>query len=82
MARHDFYCQCRLERSTHGGTEIQVAWIPQKIARVGNRVRVRDSGADPWSENWLVKSVGPPEKGELVETRADAHRHHRDVTDI
>jgi len=41
---------------------IRVSWIPQKFAKVGGIVKLKD---DEWSDGWAIESVGAT--GELPE---------------
>jgi hypothetical protein len=79
MGKRDQYAQCKLRRGTG---EIQVAWIPAGIAKVGNTVRVRNRASEPWSEGWEVLSAGRPVDAATVIANAREWSAHRQVTDI
>lgn len=85
MARHEFYCQCYMERKskrTPCGRETLVSWIPSTIARVGNVVKLRNSADEPWSEHWRVIEVWAKKRGEQVEDASRDHLHQRGESDV
>ena len=74
------YCFCELHRPIEGGTQVMISWIPQRIATVGNRVRLKDSETGQWTENWRVESVSEPRPAAQVEMYArNSHRAARNT---
>lgn len=51
--REKFYRQCELARPSELGRELMTSWIPEKIAKVGNVVRLKDEDGE-WTEGWEV----------------------------
>jgi len=89
MARHEFYRQCKLERPfvqgrreegtfvehrKDGSFEVLVSWISDKIAQIGNVVRLKDEEGN-WSEGWRVVEAWERRKGERVEAAVRDYKH-------
>lgn len=68
-----FYVQCGLV----SGSFIDVRWIPEKLAKVGKSIIVKETGME-----WFVeRTYGRANEKEVIEMR-DLHKHHRKGTDI
>lgn len=59
-----FYRQCRLVK----GTSETTSWVPEELAKVGKRVKLKDG--DGWDAGWEIVSASPKKNGKLVEARA------------
>lgn len=70
------YNQCKLKRNN----EEQVTWIPQKFAKVGKVVKLKEE--DGWQDGWEVISVGQVMTEGYLSTLRDLYRYHRDATDV
>ena len=66
------YTQCGMRRKN----VIRTSWIPQKFAKVGRVVKLKDS--DEWSDGWVVEWTGST--GELPEHTDKSIREHRKRT--
>jgi hypothetical protein len=76
-----------LEHGIETGTdniiyEVMVSWIPSDIATVGNTVRLKELGADDWSEGWKVMETWATQKGDRVEAAMPEFKHHRKRSDV
>lgn len=71
-----YYVQCHLSR----GTMIQVAWIPEVCATVGQAVRLKDHG--DWEDGWRVTSAGARALEAYVHQHSHDHGRMRQATDI
>lgn len=58
------------------GARRYVAWIPERFARVGKRIRIDRHGA------WRVREVGVRLPSELVVERSQDYKHQRRASDI
>ncbi|MDF1667832.1 MAG: hypothetical protein P1V97_39205 [Planctomycetota bacterium] len=57
MKRQVLYRQCRLEKQTQRGSKHLVTWLPQKVAKLRNVLRLKDD-AGQWMDGWQVMVVG------------------------
>ena len=71
-----FYRQCKLQ---HADKE-QTTWIPEKYAKKGKVVRLREKGV--WIDGWVVMSVGARASKEQQEMLERSHATTRKVSDI
>jgi hypothetical protein len=62
--------------------EMVVSWIPDDIAKKGNKVRIKESGPDEWSEGWEVMDVGSKLAGDKAEAACRDYLHQRDQSDV
>ena len=78
---NDMYKQAKLFRADlHGSTET-VSWIPSKIAKVGQNVRLKEDNGQ-WSY-WTVESVSETEiTRERAIAQERAYLKYAQVTDI
>ena len=77
--KSNFYKQCRLKQ----GAKIQIAWIPEAIAKEGYMVSVANNATDLDPENkWEVLFAGVKVPASYVLTSRDAHKSHRSRTDV
>jgi len=72
-----FYRQCNLER----GSTMTTSWIPERIARVGQQVKLKKRKSDPW-EYWTVVAVGSREDEETVRAMNQQYKWTRPYSDI
>ena len=74
-----FYRQCGLKKITGDSTLTQLAWIPEKYAKVGSYLNIRTN--DNWDNHWRVTSRG---ENRLSEKQLPDHnkavRSHREAT--
>jgi hypothetical protein len=75
-----FEKQCVLKKVTDFGSIELVSWIPEKLAKIGKFVKLKNEGK--WEDGWKVIEVGARLSREDVEILEDAHRRHRDQTDV
>jgi hypothetical protein len=68
------YCQCCMERKTNGGIAVTVSYIPEKFAKIGSAVKLKDDYGR-WTDGWIVKSAGEP--SELPDDPQQAIKKHR-----
>jgi hypothetical protein len=61
--------------------EVITSWIPESIAKKGNRVRLKNYGSEKWSNDWEVMHVWSIRDGDHVEVACMDHRHQRKVSD-
>ena len=81
MAKNYYVKQCVLIKILHEGSVTYTAWIPEKNARIGNTVDIKDMN-DIWNKGWKVVSVGTKMPySEMVERRED-YKHQRKASDI
>lgn len=71
-----YHTQCVLSR----GKRQTTSWIPRKIARIGERVRLKEQDGT-WSY-WTVVSTGQTLLSKTVLGRRNAHKNMRKMTDI
>jgi hypothetical protein len=80
-----FYKQCRYERVLpEGGTKFDVAWLPEKLCKVGGTIyfgkKRKDVAPD---ELWTVTSVGDNRRSaEWLNFKHSADSHQREASDI
>jgi len=83
VPRHNFYQQCRLSRQSDDGRESIVTYLPSdRKLKPGRKVRFRNRTSEPWSEGWVVETVGRKREGRIVEEDETLYRRHRQVTDV
>lgn len=66
------HCQCKLKR----GDTYQVSWIPEKYAKVGKYLKLKDD------DGWEVIIVGSKKDSKEVQRRSVDYRHQRKASDI
>jgi len=66
------HCQCKLQR----GIEFQYSWIPQKFAKVGKIIKLKDD------DGWKVVEVFSTMDSKEVQKRSTDYRYQRKVSDI
>lgn len=72
-----FYRQCEL----HRGPWRTYSWLPEKFAKKGRYVKLKDQGA--WQDGWQVKAVGSMRRSEAEALeRSQDHKHQRRASDI
>jgi hypothetical protein len=72
--------QCTLKRATAWHTSEQVSWIPEKFAKVGKVVKLKEDGE--WEDGWVVVHVGARKESHEVHAASHGHTKHRKRTDI
>jgi len=71
-----FHAQCVLTRKNRQ----TVSWVPRKIARIGNKIRLKEDDGS-WSY-WVVRKVGHVMPSKKILERRNAHKNMRKMTDI
>lgn len=72
------YKQCKLTR----GDTVTHSWLPEKFAKKGKVVKIRDRDAD-WSDGWTVERVGTMRlPGSIVSVLENVHSRTRKHSDI
>ena len=82
MSKKDpWYRQCRFETIGDGPKKFDVAWIPEKFAKVGKKIYLGEKRENP-EPIWEVKEVYArrPESW-VVEHQMD-HKHQRKMSDV
>lgn len=72
-----YYKQTTLRRDSC----VEVSWIPETLAHVGKRVRLKTQGG-AWEDGWVVDSVGIRVNEDVVLLREREHLKHRTQTDL
>ena len=67
-----YHCQCKLKK----GDTYQVSWIPEKYAKVGKYLKLKDD------DGWEVIEVGTKKNSKEVQKRSVDYRHQRKASDI
>jgi hypothetical protein len=57
MTRATRYVQCTLVRTTSRGVAVTTSYIPQRFAKVGKTLKLKDE-LDRWCDGWTVESAG------------------------
>ena len=70
--KNEFYNQCTLVN----GDATEIAWIPSHLAKVGEWIRVKETGA-----MWYVYEVWMKLNGEAVESNSRDYRTQRNGSD-
>lgn len=83
MAKVEWYRQCRLRREHPDYPKtVMESWIREEIAKVGDKVKIRNKASEPWSEHWLVLEVwGRDTKENLVKNEMN-YKHQRSQSDV
>lgn len=66
------HCQCKLKK----GDTYQTIWIPEKYAKVGKYLKLKDD------DGWEVIIVGSKKDSKEVQRRSVDYRHQRKASDI
>jgi hypothetical protein len=66
------HCQCKLKK----GDAYQVSWIPEKYAKIGNYLKLKDD------DGWQVVEIYWKKDSKEVQKRSDDYRHQRKASDI
>lgn len=77
------YRQCRIEkRVDERTTRTQVTWLPEKFARIGAYLQLRQA-TDNWDNGWRVLSVGSRavSESQLPDAHATIRQHRRRTVD-
>lgn len=77
MSEPSYHRQCVLKK----GTKVQVSFLPEKYAKEGKFVKLRDG--NEWEDGWkvnMVSSLRVP-TSEVVE-RSQDYKHQREASDI
>lgn len=80
-----FYRQCRYERLLpSGGTRFNVAWLPEKLSKVGKQIYFGEKRDDVQpDELWTVVSAGDNRRSaEFLNWKHAADAHQRDASDV
>lgn len=80
MSKQTVYCQCRLVKSIPTGELVQMSYIPERFARLGKVLRLRDDERT-WSDGWRVQLVGNAIVEDDLDARTNASRHYRCTKD-
>lgn len=82
-----FFRQCKVSKPLAGGTDIHVAWIPERYARAGKtisfKIAVSDEGrTDIWDGPWTVDEVWGRVSEEYVREHERDYKTQREASDI
>ena len=75
------YRQCILERIVDFQTIQQTTWLPEKFAKEGEVLKLKDE-ADNWVDGWVVQSVGARRTDKENELNQTLYRRTRKVSDV
>ena len=78
MPKPETHTQCSL-RSPTGGE--MISWIPTKIAKVGNTVRLKDDEGN-WTAGWKVAKTYATMPSPDVNERSRDYTRTREASDI
>jgi hypothetical protein len=81
MSQEPQYRQCRFETETSAGRKVDVAWIPEESARVGQRIYIDEPWADP-GEVWVITAVYARRPKDWVVQHRQDYRHQRKASDV
>lgn len=77
-----WYKQCTYETPTgEGSKKVDVAWIPEKLAKVGKKIYF-GKRTDAPTELWTVTSVGGRQRESFLVEHMMDYKHQRKVSDI
>ena len=80
MSKDVWYRQCELTLKTNTGKKVDIAWIPENLAKIGKTVYFGEK--DSINELWTVEYVGGRKNGKwLIEHQMD-YKHQRKMSDI
>jgi len=75
--------QCTLHRKGDGVTMVTTTWLPEKYAKKGRFIRLKDRDTGQWHDHWEVRQVGSVfREGEEVVERSQDHKKTRAASDI
>ncbi len=66
------HCQCKLRKRN----EYQTTWIPEKYAKIGNFIRLKEDNG------WEVIEIGNKKDSREVQERSMDYKNQRKVSDI
>jgi len=72
------HTQCKLQKDN----EFYTAWIPSKIAKIGNVVSLKEDKSGEWLDNWTIKEVFTTLPSETVQERSQDYKKTRKASDI
>lgn len=75
---NDYMRQCLLRR----GTNIQTTWIPEKYAKKGKFLKLKDRNSGEWISGWQIEEIWTRERADIVNERSRDHLHQRKASDI
>jgi len=76
------FTQCFLTKiNLDGSTSNQMSFIPSEKANVGHYLKLKGMDGE-WSNGWKVEFAGISLSEDQLSIYRDAHRTHRDGTDI
>ena len=79
----DMFKQCELTKPLDGGLARMVSWIPERIARAGAVVRLKDPETGDWTEGWTVQNVTEPAMpASMLERQSRDHLRTRAASDV
>ena len=80
----DRYCFCELKKAVgnNAGYMKQWSYLPEKYARVGKVVGLKNRETGEWDEDWEVAFAGPARSYESVHARANDWKNQRKVSDV
>jgi hypothetical protein len=70
--KKEYYKQCRMEREYITGKKIDVAWIPEKFAKVGKLIYILDKP----EEIWTVMAIGSRKDETYLKAKEKVQRRY------
>lgn len=81
MPKRIKYVQCSMKRTVLHGHVRTTSYLPQRFAKVGRVVKLRNDADDEWTDGWVVEFVGSTIVDESrVPDYRKAIRSHRKLT--
>ncbi|KMO34867.1 hypothetical protein VQ02_18260 [Methylobacterium variabile] len=76
------YVQCELSRHRLVHVTKQVTWLPERFARVGGYVKLKEEGG--WQDGWRVTAAYPEARlsHEVLMERSQDYKRTRAASDI
>ena len=77
-SKQEWYRQCKFEMEVPGGKQVDVAWIPESLAKMNKKIYLTESP----DEVYTVVSVGHRQLGSILKKKIQIGRKYRQTTDI
>jgi len=76
-----YYYQCRMKKKiSNDSYKIYVAWIPEKYAKEGKWIKIKQEDGT-WEDHWQVVIVGGKKEAKYVEDKERDYLKQRRVSD-
>lgn len=75
-----YYVQCYMRCAINYGHKIDVAWIPEKFAKKGKWLKIKQDGV--WEDGWQVMAVFSKKRASDVERSERDYLKQRSTSDV